>query len=320
MQLAVATHSRLLVVELDDSWRVSNLRTLARGHHYGLGLRHADGWLVSKHNDRELTYYHLDGDQQAGFVEAIGGKAHYIHQIACVESGIYVTNTGYNSIVFRSHDGALWDEHFIDHQRTDVNHINSVFPCGDRLLVLLHNRGVRPSQVLLMQHTPGRGFVRERTMSVAHMGCHNIFYDGRTLYYNASSVGKFLGVSAERNRIVHDLAFPGHAKGLSVTQRHLIVGYSDHTTRDLRHTSRGHLAVLDRADLSVKATVDLNVHGPVGNVNEIRCLSEPELGQAGPQGLLETMPVVALRSSEGKAARARRLISKLKVRLRIEGP
>jgi hypothetical protein len=111
--------------------------------------------------------------------------------------------------------------------------------------------------------------------------------------YNASLAKRLVVVDLERERLVKKLAFAGlakdmpanagHVKGISVTEDYLMVGVSEHTSRDKRPTSMGYLGVVDRCSLSVLAVVDLNFPGlphPIGNINEIRCLSGGELAQS----------------------------------------
>jgi hypothetical protein len=59
-----------------------------------------------------------------------------------------------------------------------------------------------------------------------------------------------------------------------VTNDHYIVGYSEHARREKRSSSCGYLAFVNRKNFRIDATIDLNqLNGPVGNINEVRCLS-----------------------------------------------
>jgi hypothetical protein len=86
-----------------------------------------------------------------------------------------------------------------------------------------------------------------------------------------------------KDRVSERVGFEGHSKGISMTRDFLVVGLSEHTFRDRRFRSRGQLVIMDRRSLSVIATVDLNFPSlphPIGNINEVRCLSGEELAQA----------------------------------------
>lgn len=108
--------------------------------------------------------------------------------------------------------------------------------------------------------------------------------DGARLYYNASRDGRLIAVDLRGEQVAaRSPRLAGHNKGLAVVRDVLVVGVSDHAPGHLRPMARGRLAVLDRATLRLRALVELQAGSrPVGNVNEVRCLSEPDLGHAGP--------------------------------------
>ena len=93
-------------------------------------------------------------------------------------------------------------------------------------------------------------------------------------------------VDLEKDRIAKRIPFKGwHTKGISVTDKYIVIGLSEVTFRDKRFVAQGKLAVLDRKSLSILKIVDLNFQDlphPIGNVNEIRCLSEVDLAQSRP--------------------------------------
>jgi len=108
-----------------------------------------------------------------------------------------------------------------------------------------------------------------------------VFADGDRLLYNASRNGDFVALDLAAGRVIRRHRFPGYTKGLAVTRRHVIVGYSDKAEREDRPTSKGFLAIIDRKSLELEACVDLNAAEEVpviGNVNEVRCISEPDDG------------------------------------------
>jgi hypothetical protein len=146
---------------------------------------------------------------------------------------------------------------------------------------------------VLLQHDFSKGLALRQRLSLWHENCHNVFFDEARLYYNASLAKRLVAVDLERERVSKKLSFAritsdmpvnsGHVKGISVTKDHLVVGVSEHTTREKRPTSKGYLAVVDRHSLSTLAVIDLNfpdLPHPIGNINEVRCLSGGELGQS----------------------------------------
>jgi hypothetical protein len=115
--------------------------------------------------------------------------------------------------------------------------------------------------------------------------CHNIFVDRNYLFYNASAAREFIAVDLAKETVVKKLPFPGfHTKGMSVTQDYIVIGLSAHAAHYMdRIHSVGRLAVIDRHTLSVIKVIEVELPtlaAPIGNINEIRCLSEPELGHS----------------------------------------
>lgn len=312
-ELAVATHAMLLVVDLDDHLQLHRRQVLATGHHYGIALETegAPGFLA-KHDDRLLTRYRRQPDNGVWAADgqlAFRQPVDYVHQIARANGGLYITNTTHNSLVFQDDAGDIWHEHHFGGRRDeDINHVNSVFPCGSLVLALLHNHNREPSQAVLFEHSPATGFKVRETIGLAHFGCHNVFVDDQHLFYNASAAGKWVIIPKATPTAVRELVFDGHAKGMSVTERYVVIGLSAHAPRLERVSSPGSVLVIDRQDHDHIATVDLNQDGPIGNVNEIRCLSHRDYAHAGRQSDLHDLRSFRLRR-ESIMRRYLRLVS-----------
>jgi hypothetical protein len=70
---------------------------------------------------------------------------------------------------------------------------------------------------------------------------------------------------------------------LSVTERYFVIGVSEMSERSERPKSKGYLALIDKKTLSLVKLIDLNrVTYPqnLGNINEVRCLSEYDFSQS----------------------------------------
>jgi hypothetical protein len=288
----VATHSFLVKVELDAHWHVINYEVLDTEHHYGTIVINDIQMLSvkrkgNKNDNPYLSTYHVSKSNNltmvssVPLVEEIGD----VHQIASANNdGIFITNTLHNSLVYQSLSSNKRHEHFFGDISVDINHPNSIYPCGERVFVLLHNRGQKETEVAVLHHDISKGFELQKLVSLWHKGGHNIFVEENYLYYNASDAGEFVIVDLRKERIKKMLHFSGHTKGLSATQDHFVIGFSDHTSRDERYASRGYLAVIDRRSLSIIKIIDLNFSSlphPIGNINEIRCLTDKELAQSG---------------------------------------
>jgi hypothetical protein len=292
MRLAVGTNAGLLDVQLDDGFGVTRETIVGHGHHYGIALLpDEDNLLLCKHN-HGMDRYVASGAaplRRIGRIEQVSGGISSIHQIAYAHGGVYLADTRRNRLVFQGSDGRQETLHLNDHE-DDVDHLNSVFPCGAGVLVMLHNWYRRPSEIVLVEHRPGGTLRPAATIRLPDRGCHNVFVDDRRLLYNASETGRVVAVDLALGTVERIAALPGHVKGLSVTADHVVVGCSPHVKGRLaRSTSRGGLVVLDRHSLAVVTTVELGQEGPVGNVNEIRALDGQEAAHAGrswpPDGL-----------------------------------
>jgi hypothetical protein len=201
------------------------------------------------------------------------GEYRDIHQIARQGDGLLVTNTGLNELSL-IRDGKFAEGYRFGGFSSDVNHVNSVFPLGEsKMLVMLHNGGKASSEICVLERAAGA--IKEvARFPVWDTGCHNIFTDGKTLAYNASGRGDFVVADLATQTVVARRKLPGHTKGLAVTNDHYIVGYSEHARREKRSSSCGYLAFVNRKNFRIDATIDLNqLNGPVGNINEVRCLS-----------------------------------------------
>ncbi|NUQ36316.1 MAG: hypothetical protein HUU23_00660 [Caldilineales bacterium] len=315
MQFVVSTHSRLLRIDLDAHWRITDMAVLADGPHYGIALAPQPlPGIIAKSNTCDLTAYDLSQDANRAQMPVPHTNNDHIHQIAFARDGLYIANTFYNSLTYQTLDGSIRHEYAFNGHRTDINHVNSVYPCGDLVLVLLHNRS-QPSQIAVLEHDLARGFAAREMIRLPHNGCHNVFVDQRYLYYCASGVGHFVVVDLRKKQIKLDLPFAGHTKGLSVTEDHIVFGLSEHAKREARLTSRGQLVVVDRCRLAICSMIDLNEQGAVGNVNEIRCLSEPELAHTGHYEHARALGSFVVRPPHSLAASLARLTARIQRRL-----
>jgi hypothetical protein len=291
MKFAVATHSFLLVIEFDQQWRPINHQVLNTGYHYGIGLCYSPtaqaathfvsyrgGPTLAEQVDRELITYQNNQEFTKVSAQKLDESFEDIHQISQTNTGIYIANTGRNSLVYLSNDGKR-QEHFFGQINYDYNHVNSVFPYGDKILVMLHNKAHKESEVAVLKHNHNSGFSQEKSFSLWEIGCHNVYVDGKQLFYNGSRENRFVQADLAQSCITQIIKLDGHTKGISVTDQYILIGKSEHTVRDLRARSKGFLVIIDKSTLAVTTTVDINfpdLPHPVGNINEIRNLSTPD--------------------------------------------
>jgi hypothetical protein len=275
MKLLVSTHSFLLEVVLGTGFDLKSITPIA-GYHYGI-CRWPEGRVATMtREENAMTVYSCSDEnssleKQAEFIPA--GEYKDVHQIARQGKFVLVANTGFNEISLIE-DGKCSGGHRFGGFSTDVNHVNSVFPIGEtKMLVMLHNGGKTRSEVCVLEYV--NGAIKETArFPTWDTGCHNIFTDGKIITYNASGRGDFVVIDIATQSVINRRRFPGHTKGLAVTNDHYIVGYSEYAKRAERSASNGYLAFVNRKSLRIDATIDLNrLNGPVGNINEVRCLT-----------------------------------------------
>lgn len=315
MQYLVATHAYLFLYDFDEYWRIKDRKTINVDHHYGIALISEDPLhFVAKSHKSELTEYNMNGREMKDSGVFLHKDNDHIHQMTYANDGIYVANTFYNSVTYQTLDGSVRQEYHFYNSNTDTNHVNSVFPCGELVLVMLHNHK-RKSQIFVMEHDLSRGFAPRHVIHLPDPSCHNVFVDDRHLYYCASGSRRFIVVDYRKRKIVKDILAIGHTKGLSVTDNHVLIGVSDHAEREARRTSRGQVLVLDRRKFAVAAMIDLNGEGNVGNVNEIRSISQPEHARSGDFDVAKNLRSFTLVQGGGLGSRFANAIGSFRSRL-----
>jgi len=291
MLFVVSTHSVLAEVKTNEIWDVDHLKVLATDHHYGIALTSSNGrdFITMVRESNLITTYHKSDPHSEFMYKKSGsfvcnGEYDDIHQIAYYDNGVYISNTGFNSVDYFSFDTLSAERFFLNGFQEDVNHVNSVYPCGSNLLmIMLNNRGTKQSEVALIKRNPRTGFEVVKQFPLPDKECHNVFLDGKVLVYNASKNGNLVFFNLYTGEEIRRISFPGYTKGLSVTREYYITGYSEIASRDNRRNSQGYLAIINRKTLDVESCINLS-RSPfdhhIGNVNEVRCLSERDYGHS----------------------------------------
>ncbi len=299
MTYLIATHSQLFALEFDANWQIRASRSLATGHHYGIAFMQRDGLdaLLIKQNDRELRVLDRHTLEEAADPIPFLGETGAIHQVCYANNGLYFTNTDFNNIVYQTLDGETYHSYHFEGKTFDYNHINSVFPCGNQIYALLHNKGRTLTELAVLDHDPRAGFTFRNAISVWDHGCHNVYLEDGRLYYNGSSQGDFVVADLKSQEVIARLSYPGHTKGLSVVDDTIVIGFSEHAERSERANTKGHLAIIDRRTLKEIDIVDLDgidLPLPVGNINEVRCVSGGERTHVSDQPLSVNWAAVRL--------------------------
>lgn len=291
MHFLVATHSHLLAVRVDSGWNLRDASVLSKGYHYGIGVDERTGGAFVYRGGEDV----FDSSAPALLTiapswppvvsgrTALADRIRDVHQITSANGGLYVANTRYNQVLYCDFRGRTIHEHQVGGLDADVNHVNSIYVCGDRLLVMLHNAHRRESEILVLEHdeTGMREVVR---LSLWDEQCHNLFLDRQGMWYNGSTSRSVVLVDPYEGRVRTRWRFDHHTKGFAVVDDFIITGLSDYADREKRGQSEGALVVLDRATLAQVAQIPLRateIGSRIGNINEIRALRPVDLGQRG---------------------------------------
>jgi hypothetical protein len=293
MKFVVCTHSYLLLVTLNDSLGLKDVRVLDRGYYDGAdvtrdgiliaAIRKTDPW--SGTSPAEIIWYDEYG--HAGLPDIDASDVLDPHQMTFDphDRVLWCTSAGDNSIVLKAtHDTDATKKFrfYADSgEDGDFNHINSICVTdnGDTYYVVLHNLGKQPSQIYKFRrydtHLPLSGIIH-----LSHDGVHNIETDGENFYYNASDDGKVIRFNPDiaeqdpKNYQVDavTLGEDWHPKGMALTDEYCVVGYSEHAVETpRRYISASGLAFISRASWELRALVPILLKGrTVGNVNEVR--------------------------------------------------
>ena len=276
-----ATHSGLYRLRLDDHFALQACHKLLAGHHYALSVRPSEKKIYSKNRDEYLNVYSASDLTKLAEVPFPSGPAQ-VHQALKLANGVLLTDTLHNRITYQPSDGSTAEHFVIDDHHDDRNHVNSLCLRSGGFVAMLHNLGAGPSELLDIDFSPSTGFDLRQRRSLEDTRCHNVFLDGKLCFYNASDAGAFVVRDMLHDRDVWRAEFEGHSKGLTVTTDHLVFGLSEVAVQADRGRSSSSLVVVDRSRRRVQQLVpilDSDSGNPIGNINELRCLSEPDFSE-----------------------------------------
>ena len=178
----------------------------------------------------------------------VDGLDNGCHQIDFVGGQLCVVDTYNQRILAFSTDGTPVDipqpllpaEH--DAWDRGYHHVNAILAVGEHVMLMLHNgveRGDRTSQILVCD----RNWRALGTWDLPHGGCHDLacLPDG-TLLACGSPAGELIALDGRRQRISKMMT-----RGLAVSDRDIVVGASQFSSRRTRARAKGALYFLDPA-------------------------------------------------------------------------
>jgi hypothetical protein len=289
INFVIATHGGLYLVVLDREFQIVRSQLIDDGYHYGVTVDVASNQESSTiyayrggpgREDvlpKEIRVWNFDGqDVSAGERIALYEEAGDIHQITRHGvGGFLLSNSRGNSIDRWDPAQGLLDRIHINGFDTDVNHINSVYPVGDLVAVMLHNFRKLESEIVLLKDT-GDSLTELGRFSLKDWCCHNIGVIGHHLFFNASSARAIVKIDLRTLGEIKRVRLDAHTKGLSFDGKYIFSGTSDCAGRAERVRSCGWLNVVDPESLELVKKVQLTEPSrgtAFGNVNEIRLLN-----------------------------------------------
>ncbi|QEG22323.1 hypothetical protein [Mariniblastus fucicola] len=292
-----ATHSGLYFARVGSDSALQDCTLIAEGYHYGITTRfdvakdetliraYRGGVDVHNQTERESIEYRIRDmlveEVARHELDEISG---HVHQFAIGPGdSMFIANTKRNSVdLWHPNEGTIKRLVFDGH-RNDVNHVNSIFPCGDILAVMLHNLRKLESQIAICQFD-GADITELGRFSLPDVQCHNVGVLGTQLFYNASGSCSTVSLNLESLEISHRLKMKEHTKGMCSDGDLVYAGMSNYANRSERAFSSAWVVIIDPQTMQVNDTVQFTESArkeKVGNINEIRIVGQEDVFDTG---------------------------------------
>lgn len=224
------------------------------------------------------TYLHiLDADsfRYAGGFSVRGCSD--VHQIACKDNLLFLTDTAHNRIVVVNLISKKIAKILnFGKYRKDKNHLNSVLAHKDFLLVGLNNRGRELSAIAKIYYN----FIEERGKNkladelAQYYACPEVFHSHDLeqvddVIYSSSSKDGYVFESLS-GRVVQN--FDGWIRGITSDKDFIYVGSSPSATRKGRHSSKMDAKVY-KVSKATWDIIDVVIIPGCGQLNDLLCLA-----------------------------------------------
>lgn len=200
--------------------------------------------------------------------------AHDIHQIACENDIVYLTDTGKNRIIaYDINAGRLYKMLNVGDTRDDIHHVNAVTVHDGELLIMLNNRGHKDSEILALPlaaiHSRD-----EAEFDILPMGkvipiagvryAHDIEPYGETFLCCSSHDGIVVDTATSQTYLKAD----NWVRGITAAPNGLWIGSSHYAKRSKRHSKKNHGTILHYSHDSRELLKKVTIHG-AGQINDL---------------------------------------------------
>jgi hypothetical protein len=252
----------------------SNIKIL-NGQYYGI-TRNKDRWIIFQSLPLLKKGRLVSIDDDGNIQMLLKKMSHGCHQIDCKDNYLYITDTYNNSVIKVD----LFDMNIVgryypigpnygDRSLSNYGHINSIFFYGDYIYILCHNETMKTSKSSEVLKCDGNFNVLQRIEFQAG-NAHNVsIYKGNLVI--CDSKGKRLVM--EDGSTLFD--FEHFTRGLSMTDKYIVVGESEYAKREERHTKGGWINIFDlKWNLLSRQRIN-------GMVQEVRSIHESDHCMSG---------------------------------------
>ncbi len=296
MKLLVATHSALLRVNI-------NVEEAYEDMMYGAGLPKIESFITEAavvedthryygiavdnrktiwitRNSKDYEYPSQICNLNTGETLDFDIPLKDVHQITYANGGLYITNTYYNSVVYKSLVTGEEHAHTLGGAfEFDYAHPNSLWINGPYVYVMLHNKRARDSEIARLIHCPQRGFMSaayrgELRYKLGYQGCHNLRFDGPLLTYVASEnslLAQLNHITGQPIRALPVAEAGNFLKGLVTYKELAFCGMSPNAVTEERYKVPSSLVMCNYKKPGLKFHMTL---GNFGCVDELRILPE----------------------------------------------
>lgn len=264
----IASTAQMLILVVDDEVEIVHSGC---GIYYGVTWDHNSIYVAQRMDmdgNPNPVISKFNSDLTFGG-EVLSGNFNDVHQILYVpkHDSLYITATGYNSIVKVSNDEQIWynwTEHIVD-----FNHINSLWFDGNNFWFAYHNfvsRGYNTDSQVVRVDESLTTCLEEITLG---QDIHNVFIDNGWLMVGNSTNGCLSMVHLESGDY-KDVGLGDWVRGISVNDDYMLVGTSQFAER--RNRLYGHFEV-NLLDRKTHAILDKKVFEDCGAVMDLRIVS-----------------------------------------------